>query len=196
MTWEDIVKGRRSIRKLTNTPEVPRSQIENVVRLALHAPSAFNMQSGRLVVLTGGQHERLWDIVTETLRAHVPAEKFGPTQERMNGFRAGAGTVLFFEDEAAVRTTQEKSPPSYQMHFHHWSQQGSAILQYAVWLGLTDQGLAASLQHYNPIIDDQVRREWEIPDNWSLVAQMPYGRAAETPGERSFLPYEDVVKWH
>lgn len=196
MSLEEIIKGRRSVRKLTNAPEVPRSQIEEVVKLALHAPSAFNMQSGRLVVLTGAHHEQLWDMVTETLRARVPAEKFAPTQERMNGFRGGAGTVLFFEDQAAVKAMQEKSSPSYQMHFHNWSHQGSALLQYAVWLGLTEQGLAASLQHYNPIIDEKVMREWDIPDSWSLVAQMPYGRAAETPGPRSFLPYEDVVKWH
>ncbi|MBM7566588.1 nitroreductase family protein [Paenibacillus sacheonensis] len=196
MALKEIIKGRRSIRKLTNSPEVPRSQIEEVIKLALHAPSAFNMQSGRLVVLTGKNHEQLWSIVTETLRAHVPPEKFGPTEARMNGFKGGAGTVLFFEDQETVKATQEKSSPSYQMHFHNWSHQGSAILQYAIWLGLTEQGLAASLQHYNPIIDEKVGREWGIPASWSLVAQMPFGRAAEEPGPRTFLPYEEVVKWH
>ncbi|MBO7747445.1 nitroreductase family protein [Paenibacillus sp. MWE-103] len=196
MSFAEIVKGRRSIRKLTNSPEVPRAAVEDVVRNALHAPSAFNMQSGRLVVLTGANHAKLWDLVTETLRAHVPAEKFGATQDRMNGFKGGAGTVLFFEDETTVKAMQAKSSPSYQMHFHNWSHQGSALLQYAVWLGLTEQGLGASLQHYNPIIDDQVKAEWDVPASWTLIAQMPFGRPAETPGDRSFLPYEDVVKWH
>ncbi|MFC5647841.1 nitroreductase family protein [Paenibacillus solisilvae] len=191
-----VIEGRRSIRKLTDSPKVTKEQIEEIIRLALHAPSAFNMQSGRLVVLLGDQHKQLWSIVTETLRARVPADKFAATEERMHGFSSGAGTVLFFEDQTTVKETQAKSPPSYQMHFEAWSQQGSAILQYAVWLALTDHGLGASLQHYNPIIDEEIKRKWDIPQNWSLVAQMPFGQPNETPGPRTYLPYEQVVKWH
>ena len=55
------------------------------------------MQSGRMVVLMDGEHEKFWDIVKETLRARVPAaENFEATVERLKGFHAGVGTVLFF----------------------------------------------------------------------------------------------------
>lgn len=60
------------------------------------------MQSGRMVVLMDGEHEKFWDIVKETLRARVPAENFEATVERLKGFHAGVGTVLFFEDQATV----------------------------------------------------------------------------------------------
>ena len=60
------------------------------------------MQSGRMVVLMDGEHEKFWDIVKETLRARVPAENFEATVERLKGFHTGVGTVLFFENQATV----------------------------------------------------------------------------------------------
>lgn len=68
------------------------------------------MQSGRMVVLMDGEHEKFWDIVKETLRARVPAENFEATVERLKGFHAGVGTVLFFEDRATVEKMQENAP--------------------------------------------------------------------------------------
>ena len=75
------------------------------------------MQSGRMVVLMDGEHEKFWDIVKETLRARVPAENFEATVERLKGFHAGVGTVLFFEDQATVEKMQENAP-LYKDQFH------------------------------------------------------------------------------
>lgn len=63
-------------------------------------------------------------------------------------------------------------------------------------MSLEADGIGASLQHYNPIIDEEVKRAWGIPQEWSLIAQMPFGEPDEQPGERSFLPFEDVVQIH
>lgn len=49
---------------------------------------------------------------------------------------------------------------------------------------LEDTGLGASLQHYNPLIDDEVRKRWSLPREWKLIAQMPFGTPAGEPGER------------
>ncbi|WP_350604368.1 nitroreductase family protein, partial [Pseudoalteromonas sp. SMN1298-MNA-CIBAN-0114] len=73
---------------------------EEVVKLVehavLHTPSAFNSQSARIVVLFGDEHHKLWDITEETLRVIVgDDEKFQGTKNKIAGFRAGAGTVLF-----------------------------------------------------------------------------------------------------
>ena len=45
--------------------------------------------------------------------------------------------------------------------------------QFAIWTMLEDMGLGASLQHYNPLIDDEVRRTWNLPGDWMMIAQMP-----------------------
>ena len=44
--------------------------------------------------------------------------------------------------------------------------------QLAVWTMLEDEGMGASLQHYNPLIDDEVRKVWNLSDDWKLIAQM------------------------
>lgn len=40
---------------------------------------------------------------------------------------------------------------------------------------LEDAGFGANLQHYNPIIDDEVKQAFSLPDSWRLIAQMPFG---------------------
>ncbi|WP_336769739.1 nitroreductase family protein [Bacillus bombysepticus] len=194
-TLKEAIESRRSIRAVKKGEGITKEKIETVLKTALFAPSAFNMQSSRAVVLMDGEHEKFWDIVKETLRARVPAENFPATEERLNGFRGGNGTILFFENQETISTMQENAP-MYKEHFPSWSHQGNAILQYATWLALTSEGIGASLQHYNPIIDEEVKETWNIPAGWSLVAQMPFGEANEQPGERTFLPYEDVVKFY
>ena len=68
--------------------------------------------------------------------------------------------------------------------------------QLVVWTGLEAEGLGASLQHYNPLIDDEVKTEWNVPANWKLIAQMPFGNPTAAPGEKEFQPLEERVKFH
>ncbi|PFK42038.1 nitroreductase [Bacillus cereus] len=192
---KEAIVNRRSIRKVTKNATITKERIHEVLKTALHAPTSFNMQSGRMVVLMDAEHEKFWDIVKETLRVRVPAENFEATVERLKGFRDGVGTVLFFENQATVQQMQENAP-LYKEQFPFWSHQGNAMLQHTVWMLLSAEGIGASLQHYNPIVDAQVKETWNIPAEWSLVGQMPFGEPNEQPGERTFLPTEDVVKFY
>lgn len=45
-------------------------------------------------MLTGEAHDKLWDITTETLRKAVGEGDFTGTQEKMDSFKSGYGTVL------------------------------------------------------------------------------------------------------
>ena len=193
-TLAQAIHARRSIRTIARTPEIARETVEEAIQLALKAPSAFNMQSDRMVVLMGESQEKLWDMVKDTMRVIVPAHAFANTETRLKGLRRGAGTVLFFVNQSTVRSYQELYP-LYQDKFPGWSLEGSGMLQYAVWLCLSAQGMGASLQHYNPLIDEGVKREWDVPDDWTLMAQLPFGQPEQAGSPRDFLPYETVVKW-
>jgi len=192
---KEAIINRRSIRKVKKNAAITKEKIEELLKISVHAPSSFNMQSGRLVVLMDNEHEKFWDIVKETLRARVPAENFAATEERLQGFKDGVGTILFFENQATIKQMQENAP-SYKEQFPFWSHQGNAMLQYATWMSLTTEEIGASIQHYNPIIDEEVKQTWNIPAEWSLVAQMPFGEPNEQPGEKTSLPFEDVVKFY
>jgi len=93
------IEDRRSIYAISKEQVVSDEKIQEVIYHAVkHTPSAFNSQSARVVVLLGEQHDKLWDITKETLRKIVPENNFAPTEEKMNAFKSGYGTVLYFED--------------------------------------------------------------------------------------------------
>ncbi|MGE8077413.1 nitroreductase family protein [Peribacillus loiseleuriae] len=190
------LKERRSIYGINKDVQVSDERIKEIVEFAVkYTPSAFNSQTARLVVLSGEAHNKLWDITTETLRKVVGDGDFSATQQKMDSFKAGYGTVLFFEDEAVVTSLQEQFAP-YADNFPIWSNQASGMHQLVVWTALEAEGLGASLQHYNPLIDDEVKKEWNIPDNWKLIAQMPFGNPIALAGEKEFQPLEDRVKFY
>jgi hypothetical protein len=90
----ELIKNRRSIYQLSNTSTIPDSKILSIVNEAvLHVPSSFNSQSTRVLVLLGEEHEKLWDITKEVLKAVVPEEAFSSTEAKLTGFRGGYGTV-------------------------------------------------------------------------------------------------------
>jgi uncharacterized protein len=199
MTKKDFytaLKDRRSIYGINKDVQVSDERIKEIVEFAVkYTPSAFNNQTARLVVLAGEAHNKLWDNTTETLRKVVGDRDFSSTQQKMDSYKAGYGTVLFFEDEAIIKSFQEQFT-LYADNFPIWSNQASGMHQLVVWAALEAEGLGASLQHYNPLIDDEVKKEWNIPDNWKLIAQMPFGNPTSSAGEKEFQSLEDRIKFY
>ncbi|QGQ45269.1 nitroreductase family protein [Metabacillus sediminilitoris] len=189
------LKERRSYYGINKDIKVSDERIKEIVEFAVkYTPSAFNSQTARLVILSGASHDKLWDLTTETLRKVVGDGNFEGTQQKMDSFKAGYGTVLFFEDEVVIKSLQEQFA-QYADNFPIWSNQASGMHQLVVWTALEAEGLGASLQHYNPLIDDEVKEEWNIPRNWKLIAQMPFGNPTAPVVEKEFLPLEDRVKF-
>lgn len=185
---------RRTYYALGKSAPIPPEKIVDLVGEALaHTPSAFNMQDQRAAILFGDRHEKLWSIVLETLRKRVPADKFAATEAKIGGFSAAFGTILFFNDSATVRKMQNQFA-AYAENFETWSAQQQGMVQFAVWTLLEAAGLGANLQHYNPIIDDEVRAEWGIPAYWTLRAQMVFGSVEAPAGEKEFLPLGERLK--
>ena len=81
--------------------------------------------------------------------------------------------------------------PSYADNFPIWAEHTNAMHQYAIWTTLAAAGIGANLQHYNPLIDAAVAKEWNIPASWTLRAQMVFGGIAAPAGEKAFAPVEE-----
>lgn len=95
-TLVDLAKARRSYYPLSKDLPVGAARVQEIVKDLLdQVPSSFNSQSNRVVVLFGAEHDKLWDITTEILKAMVPAEQFESTSNRMAMFKGAAGTVCF-----------------------------------------------------------------------------------------------------
>ena len=167
--------------------------IEILEQASLHAPSAYNSQSTRVVLLLGEHHKRLWTLLMNVMRARLSAEKFPRTEKKINGFMAGYGTVLFFEDMDVVQSLVDKFP-TYADNFREWSLQGTGIMEYIVWAALEAEGCGASLQHYNELIGEAVAKEWNLPAAWRLNAQMPFGNIIDPPAPKTFQPLNSRLK--
>lgn len=144
-------------------------------------PDAFNMKSQRGVVVTGDAHEKLWDSVHDVFSGKVAREK-------TDSFKSGAGTVLFFTDTATVAQMADQFP-YYADKFPHWGAQSLGMAEFAIWCGLRDLGIGASLQHYNPVIDERVRQLFDVPETWALDAQLVFGAINTHPDPK---PDEEI----
>ncbi|KAK0651746.1 Nitroreductase-like protein [Cercophora newfieldiana] len=190
----ELVKARRSIYALNRDLPITPARIQEIVAEALqHVPSSFNSQSNRVVVLFGAEHDKFWDITTETLKAIVPEDKFESTANRMAMFKGAAGSVLFFEDQSVVEGMQSKFA-IYADRFPVWATQSTGMLQHILWVALEAEGLGANLQHYNPLVDAKVAETWKLPETWKLNAQLVFGGRAGSAGEKAFGPVEEKLK--
>lgn len=188
MSFVELMKRRRSRYQLADTLPISDKKLQEIVSgCILQAPSAFNVQSARVVLLLGGQHKKLWEIVMHCLRQIVPAGKFAPTEEKINAFAAAYGSILYLDDTVATGQLQEKFP-DYAENFPVWAQQANGMLQFAIWTALAEAGVGASLQHYNPLIDEQVKKEFRLPATWQLIAQMPFGTSVGADSEKTYQP--------
>jgi len=188
------IKDRRSIYGISKESPISDDRIKEIIDHAVkYTPSAFNSQSARVVLLLGSQHDKLWDITKEALRKVVPAENFAPTEEKINSFKSGYGTILYFEESSIIESLQQQFA-LYKDNFPVWAQQSNGMLQFAIWTALEMEGLGASLQHYNELIEDEIKKEWGIASSWKLIGQMPFGKPTAPAGEKQFQPIEDRVK--
>jgi predicted oxidoreductase (fatty acid repression mutant protein) len=107
--------------------------IQNAVR---ESPSSFNSQSSRVVILLGDEHDKYWeDIVLASLKKVTDEEGYNHAKGRIDGFKAGYGTVLFYEDEETISGMQEKFA-AYKDKFPLWSNHASGMAQIHTWTAL------------------------------------------------------------
>ncbi|MFQ9680257.1 MAG: hypothetical protein ACLRZH_09305 [Ruthenibacterium lactatiformans] len=96
----ESLEKRRSYYSIGKELPVSEAQVTALVeKLAELVPDAFNMKSSRVVVALGEKQDMLWNTVYDAFGGKVAREK-------IDSFRAGAGTVLYFYDEAVVQALQ------------------------------------------------------------------------------------------
>jgi len=190
----EAIEERRSIYDIGSESPISDEKIKEIIEHSIkHAPTAFNSQNGRVILLLNEENDKFWDITLSELKKIVPEENFSKTKEKVNGFKAGHGTVLFFEDLKPVKELQENFP-LYSDNFPIWSKHAIGMLQYIVWTSLRAEELGASLQHYTEVIKEKVYDEWAIDSSWVLVGQMPFGKILTPAGDKEFMPIGKRLK--
>lgn len=199
MSFLETLEKRRTIYALGKNVADENKVIETIKTAVKLSPSAFNAQPGRVVILTGAVHDHYWDnIVAPELKAAMeaqgaPESAWDGTREKLDGFKAAFGTALMFEDQAVVKGLQENFP-LYADNFPIWAEQDTGILSVNAWTALAEIGIGANLQHYNPLVDAAVAKEYDLPADWQLRGQLIFGSIeAPTDVEKTFI--EDDVRF-
>lgn len=184
----ELLKDRRSIYGLNKNIEVSKDKIVDLVEKSTElVPDAFNMKSSRVVVVTEEKQNELWEIISDAFGGKVPREK-------IEMFKNAYGTILYFYENEVVKGLQNQFP-SYADNFPKWAEHSSAMLQLSIWNGLTELGLGANLQHYNPVIDSAVKEFLGLPESYILVAQMPFGNVLQRPDAKEKEEISNRVKF-
>ena len=109
MSYDEVVRGRRSIRGY-RPDAVPRALIEEVIGLAMRAPSSMNTQPWHFHVLTGDALDAIRRGNTERMVAGVPQSREFRTGEAFAGYhrdrQVGVAKQLF----AAMGIAREDKP--------------------------------------------------------------------------------------
>lgn len=167
--------------------------VDEIRELIVQVPTAFNMQSSRVIIAFGSNHEKIWQITKDILKKIVVPDNFAGTAKKIDSFAAAYGTILYFEETETIKAMQ-KQFATYADNFPIWGQQANGMLQLAVWTALTDMGLGVNLQHYNPLIDKDVKKLLAVPDSWQLISQMPFGQILQTPDKIEKMDAAQRVK--
>jgi uncharacterized protein len=191
MDTKQAVIKRRSNYDLTSQSTLSEQQLIDLLKLALlNAPSAFNSQSSRIVLALGKYHNQLWEVVFEEIKKVLDEEtSINKSREKINKLKTSAGTILFYEDTMTLNNLKIKHP-LYKNNVDIWSEQGQGMIQYMVWLLLTDPGMGVSLQHYNELIEKPLSHIWNVNPAWSLIGQMPFGIYHNVPEPKQKLTVE------
>lgn len=189
MDFLDVIEKRKTHYHLGKNGKLKGEEIEALVKKVLYlTPAAFNQANQEVLLLLDDAHIRYWNIVEEALRKAIGDGDFSVTAAKVEGYRKAQGTLLIYEDLDVVKKLQE-SFPLYKNNFPEWSVTQSGMLQILLWNALTDQGMGANLSHYNPLVDDEVEKTWNVPSNWRLTAQITFG---ESLGGEEFSTHPDV----
>lgn len=186
----DGITTRRSIYALSKQPPIPKDKIKDIVSTCVkHTPSSFNCQAGRVIILYGNHHEKLWEFGDHFAKLSLQQQAYEAVAPKLHGLRGAYASILFFEDQAALTVFKEKKP---NLPFDQWSEHSSGMLQIHIWDALELEGFGANLQHYNymPGFAEKVREYWDLPETWDLKAQLVFGSPNCPPKEKSFESVE------
>lgn len=192
----EVAAKRRSHYSLGAEWMSPKEEVEKLLESVLRLlPTHFNSQSVRIVLLTGEAHTKHWELIETILIDKLGKKRYDETTRAKvhNAFMSGVGTVLFFEESQITKGLQEQMP-AYADNFSKWAQQVQGSHQYAVWLGLTELGFGANLQHYIGMDEEAVKSQVGALESWQFVAHMPFGKALDTPDPKPKTPMDELLK--
>ena len=186
-----LLRQRRSVRHLTTGP-FDELILGRVLAAARLTPAAYGRPAWRLVVIRERQIA-FWSLVEECFRATLPPERLARNLTRLAGFRGGVGAIVVYED-LAVRAELVRDCALDAATAQSFAEQGLGVVQLALWLALTAEGLTTSLQHWDALLAEELAAFLDLaPARFRLVSIMPLGYTDEVLPAGTRRPLDTLV---
>ena len=191
-----IAKLRHSVYHLGKNVKFSQKEIINLIENAIKvAPTPFNNQTVRAVILMGGYQGQVWQLIGQNVKQLVGSAKYQQVAApKIHSFSQGYATVLFYTDTDIVKKTAKQVPGFPAHNFTEWSEQAQGNAQYSVWTALAEQKLGASIHHYSALFGQQVAdalaKKFQVPKSWRLRTEMVLG-SIEKPVQAKPLINDD-----
>jgi nitroreductase len=214
----DLIKAiqeRRSIRAFTPDP-IPKEKIEAVLNLALHAPSAINLQPWEFIVVVGEERERLSRRLIKAFREKKiscgpDAVKPLPKTFGKRGAKTLEGMNPFFK-EMGVQSDQFVNEGSCNFYgapvaiiiclddcFSKARFVDIGIILGYLVLAAHDIGLATCPIGLIMAYEDEIKDALNIPENKNVVIGIALGYPDQKSPVNRFKSYredlENFVRW-
>lgn len=188
----DVIEKRRSNYDLGNNLEISKKDLINLLRkIIYYAPSPFNVQSSKIVLLNKKSHHLLWTtVVEEFLKKNNNGDLLDSDKARIKREDKAYGTILFYKDERVIEEFKEKLDTYEQKSLDSWCIEESAMLQMNIWNELRLRNIGAHIVHFDDI-DEEVSVAFDIDKNYKLVAMMVFGNIIQ---EAAVKPKKDIDK--
>ena len=140
--FKDLLTKRRSQYAIGANTDVTAADVTAALNEVIpQVPSAFNSQATRVVVVSGENNVKLWELIKNVQKDVLDEATLNYMTPIMDGARDAVGTILFFEDRDAV----ESGIPANEERRLIYKNHASANAQLTTWLTLTELGLGANL---------------------------------------------------
>ncbi len=163
----DLIKKRRSVRKYKSDP-IPQKSLEKILEAARLAPSAYNSQSWKLILVSDSKKK----------------------QEL-----AKAANNQMFISEAPIIIVGIALDPNYLMPCDvHSYAVDLAIAMDHITLTACEQGLGTCW--IGAFSQKEAKSILNIPNGHKIVALMPIGFPADSPGLKKRKKIKEIVVWN
>ena len=104
--------------------------------------------------MKGENHTAFWEMVRSAIKKIVSEAAFKSSSEKIDSFQLAMPRYFSLR---TGRSNPSKLLPLYKDNFPVWSEQSSGMLQLVIWTALCEQGLEPLLQHYNELVEKDVK---------------------------------------
>lgn len=178
MEFQTLIENRRSVRKYSSHTNVTKEQIQQLVQVALEAPSWKNTETGRY-----------YCVLSEDMSQKLRKECLCYANNDVKTEHAALIVTTFVHNRAGFQTD---GTPDNEIE-NGWGCYDLGLQNENLILKATELGLSTLIMGLRD--GDKIREMLSIPESETIVSVIAVGKADDEPSRPRRRELEDVLKF-